>query len=972
MPAAGGAPAVHRTALAAGGAEALSVAWSVPTAGSAAVCRGQPERAAGLPWIATRCPEGLGDASLSSAPVIVLPVQIRTPAPVAIKSGAIGLGAAIRLHAAGRLPGSGRSPRQVVPMHGEVTVPAVSSSACSTPRDVRDVPPPPPPPNGGLRLSSVSLPVAAVASSAATSAATANGGYGLQREASRPRVPAPTHVIRVVSALSAPLCTSGVSSSSAVPALLSGRSSVGGGGSDGDPAGGCSSDPVAAPPAAALPVATPAGSRPISRASSARGATATPSEVGSYSFGGGSSSSAGDDQARFWKPAVSRLYRLYIQPRQGAICGALSQLDVHQWRHLLDYVEGLRSFLSQPPLPGDVAPPAVPMSLLARLLSAYASGQASPLPKTSVCEAPLWYLEVMQVTRVLLQPVPSGRRPSALPSRSTQFVVHLLSASPVAAFLVEALRLGLPPPLPPPPPPLPCGAGAPEDGVGPSKEAESEDAAAVGSARGHAEEELRRLGADGRLWLALGGAWGQHGGDVLLACQHVLIRLFPESAEHQRLHGPRAPLPREDVPAFTAVLVAAALHLSVHLLSEGARRTQDGMDSLPGSPLASEAPTTPLAASSKATDPNSSLFAGMMNSQSLFGIPPLALLGNAEKFFVALRDVLFARLGPGPASPDDLPPPAAEAEETPGSGDERAIASPNIKVLARIVRTLIQAYYTNPAVLAAVEEEREQSAGPPDALAGGSFSGPSSPDDFLHLPPQEGPLRRSLAFMEQSALLQAVQSKLCAQRFDDIVGATEQLEEYALRNLRVLWFDLRRCTSTLKNDPKGAAQDGQNGGTPAGRTRGVVPLVLVLRNMRLCLTHGWEAKLATFPYLHLLGSSQVTVRSLAISVHLSLSFSQGVVFHAVEVGLPDLDVQLGCTSSFSQVVLSALLRIFQASLQDQLQKQMQRMMLQMLRQESGKWNESIWRRLQSVVPERLISRGFDWVRANIPPEGLPI
>merc|ERR1711879_864239 len=95
------------------------------------------------------------------------------------------------------------------------------------------------------------------------------------------------------------------------------------------------------------------------------------------------------------------------------------------------------------------------------------------------------------------------------------------------------------------------------------------------------------------------------------------------------------------------------------------------------------------------------------------------------------------------------------------------------------------------------KEEPLQNTCGADVLSAGSFVGPSDPGDFVPVSTQ-GPLRRSLAFMEQSALLQIVQSTLCKTPFSDITGSMGQLKAFALRNLRVLWFDLRRCTSTLK------------------------------------------------------------------------------------------------------------------------------------------------------------------------------
>ncbi|CAK0891681.1 unnamed protein product [Prorocentrum cordatum] len=105
----------------------------------------------------------------------------------------------------------------------------------------------------------------------------------------------------------------------------------------------------------------------------------------------------------------------------------------------------------------------------------------------------------------------------------------------------------------------------------------------------------------------------------------------------------------------------------------------------------------------------------------------------------------------------------------------------DIKIVARIVRTVVQAFFADPAMLAA---RRELDPDGPDPLYVGSSAGPWVAGDDVRLAGNNGPLRRSLVFMEQSPLLKVVQSKLCSQRFEDVVGATDQLSSFALRNLR--------------------------------------------------------------------------------------------------------------------------------------------------------------------------------------------
>lgn len=56
---------------------------------------------------------------------------------------------------------------------------------------------------------------------------------------------------------------------------------------------------------------------------------------------------------------------------------------------------------------------------------------------------------------------------------------------------------------------------------------------------------------------------------------------------------------------------------------------------------------------------------------------------------------------------------------------------------------------------------------------------------------------------------QVVQRRLCGAPFDDVLGSTEQLQRFALRELRVAWFDLRRRASgpwaAIGRDERGLA-----------------------------------------------------------------------------------------------------------------------------------------------------------------------
>merc|ERR1719272_1025325 len=117
------------------------------------------------------------------------------------------------------------------------------------------------------------------------------------------------------------------------------------------------------------------------------------------------------------------------------------------------------------------------------------------------------------------------------------------------------------------------------------------------------------------------------------------------------------------------------------------------------------------------------------------------------------------------------------------------------------------------------------------------------------------------------------------------------------------------------------------------------------------------------------GGSKVTVKNLVISIRFSVSHCTGVALQEVDVGLPDLDIQLTCESTVSQICLSVLLEILQNTLKEHVQKQLHKHLLQLLQSEFYKWNCSVWKFITLVVPERLLCRSLKWVGSVIPPEG---
>jgi hypothetical protein len=617
--------------------------------------------------------------------------------------------------------------------------------------------------------------------------------------------------------------------------------------------------------------------------------------------------------ARFWKPAVGRLVEVYLEKRLQDVLHILLHLDVLHWRQLLEFYFSLRAFLKQAPEDELMPPPALPVDVFVYIGTAYISGHLKP-PLVSELTEPLWYIEAMVLLRLLVgggsTKGESQNYGLPVPPLVGQFLVHMLSSAAACEFFLTAGNQGYE------------------------------------------------------------AAWSRHGGDVLLAMQHVVGRLYPEECAAWLQEGRREPLKPNEVPSFPEFLAAVALQFSSHLMVSGSSQPSSPsgqVDDMQSESLKLEQPSTPC--------PASSSFPVVMRCLSLLSQASIATRRVGDRFLLCMGNVLWQFFGPAPKVPADLPEPVVSLS-SPSNGEAKA--GLDIKDLGRMVRTILHAQNKDPAYLAARETQRQQARQNGDSpsrnaalifdpLSVGSFAGPSEPGDFVPVP-EQGPLRRSLAFMEQSALLHVVQSKLCATEFADVVGETEQLSLFALRNISVLWFDLRRCTSTLKQD-FGASSDAC---PPSPGGPGNSSAVLVLRHLRLGLAPDWEAKLASFPYLSLSGGSRVTVKSLVISVKFSVSHCTGGSLQEVDVGIPDVDIQLTCLSTLSQICLSVILEIFKSALQDHIQKQLQKHLFHMLQSEISKWNTSVWRFLTLVVPERLISRSIKWCISVIPPEGLPI
>mmetsp|Transcript_81388 Transcript_81388/g.186188 ORF Transcript_81388/g.186188 Transcript_81388/m.186188 type:complete len:576 (+) Transcript_81388:1-1728(+) len=575
----------------------------------------------------------------------------------------------------------------------------------------------------------------------------------------------------------------------------------------------------------------------------------------------------------------------------------------------MDFLAGIRDFLAHQPDREVPAPPPLPEDLLAHIATAYASGTNDPPGPCATTES-LWYLEAMVVMRIWLAPSGGpGQRSSGLrtPPRVVQFFVQWMSSQAAAAFIVTAGTLGKSPP--------------------------------------NGADGLPLTGKD-LLLFAARGAWQRHGGDLLLACQHVLARLYPDGSGVALLHEARSPLTPEDTPTFAAVSSAVALHFSAHLLLSGSRRTRTSQSE----PLG--LPESEREEEGDGHDHLSLRFSSVLRGVKQLSEPEMASQHAGDRFLLCCRDVLQRLLGPAAAAPELLPAPATPLESAPSVPME----TKNIKVLAQIARTVLKAYNAE-IDEAALSEDQERDQNWTNLR---QVSEPELHPAGFVVVPEPGPLPRCIAFMEQSALLEVIHSKLSRAPFEDVWGSNPQAT-YQLSKLKIKWFDLRRCTCTLKPVPEASEVPPRTASA-----------VLVLKNLRLCLLHDWSAELSTFPYWKLNGQSTVSVHDLTITVRGSLNFDDGAVVEDVIVGRPDLDIDLVCSSTFSQVLLSALLKVFRTSLQDTIQVQLKKFLTQMLRKEAKSWNTKVWKLFALVMPAKLVGQALAWVTEQIPPEGLPI
>eukprot|EP00913_Durusdinium_trenchii_P032096 g30056.t1 len=354
---------------------------------------------------------------------------------------------------------------------------------------------------------------------------------------------------------------------------------------------------------------------------------------------------------------------------------------------------------------------------------------------------------------------------------------------------------------------------------------------------------LQNCQGDGQAWVAnFNAAWDACGEDVLADCMVLLGELYPGERE---VDGVDEATKASERMTLASLLIGAALQCSLQNLQSSPReQKQKSANTCRPDARALYLRPEDGAWSCIPREDHKGLFAKALHC-SCSVRPPGG--STVDRFLLSMLDILID---------------AEDAVVNPDHSD-----SLEIRTFARLLRVLLQAYFIDPALLAAAESDAE------GARLAGAFAGPSDPSELVPV--------LHLAFMEQSPLLQVVQRRLCGAPFDDVLGSTEQLQRFALRELRVAWFDLRRSTCTLKR------------GTPPGT------LLLLMKPLKLQLSCACEADLASFPYMSLAAAAQVTVRELKMSTAFVLGHA-GLKLDGLGVSVPELEIKLSDATLLSR------------------------------------------------------------------------
>eukprot|EP00923_Selenidium_pygospionis_P000816 GHVN01001266.1.p1 GENE.GHVN01001266.1~~GHVN01001266.1.p1 ORF type:complete len:1024 (-),score=96.80 GHVN01001266.1:118-3189(-) len=137
--------------------------------------------------------------------------------------------------------------------------------------------------------------------------------------------------------------------------------------------------------------------------------------------------------------------------------------------------------------------------------------------------------------------------------------------------------------------------------------------------------------------------------------------------------------------------------------------------------------------------------------------------------------------------------------------------------------------------------------------------------------------------------------------------------------------------------------------------------------LAITLAHDWSA---TVSMLRLKGSSLVQVSNCEVIAFISLSMEKGFHVHNVTIRLPTVDICLTCSSSLPQLLLSLIVPIFKETLRSYMEENLKRVLTQRAEKLCEWWNHTIWRRIQALIPEGLLSEFLEFVDYSIPPRGI--
>lgn len=249
--------------------------------------------------------------------------------------------------------------------------------------------------------------------------------------------------------------------------------------------------------------------------------------------------------------------------------------------------------------------------------------------------------------------------------------------------------------------------------------------------------------------------------------------------------------------------------------------------------------------------------------------------------------------------------------------------------------------------------------------------------------------------------------------FEDVVGeAPEGTYKFALRRIKLDYFDTKRCVCHLKarekTEKSEATPSSSQKPAVAQRSLGAMieatimetahhctdtgdrnlkmnpvvcpsspsnstPHSFVLRftNLEFRMHHDWEAQVRG-EWVTLEGENAVSVSELSADAAFIVDVSRGVRLESVRLDLPQLDLALSSRKAPLQgLLLQALSSLFHQALKRILQRQMEEALEELVTtQVLTPWNDDVWTMITSLVPAHLLSRGIGFVASAIPKQGI--